>query len=228
MTSIMNLGLSDTELKYYKQWVELTQKGGIQEYETERIRQKLQSLRKQDGYCGQRAIMLQKGEYKGSCRWLSRDNSYKIHLITSEKTIQYGFFSNLYSAEMELRRLFKNDEEELWDVARKQQEYYQLQHRLTTRPRLTDKTKNISGIFKDKGSIKLVFSVPFVNPISSKKQKTIRWGKSWFNDFSKKQIIDECIKLDDGAEIIQYREDLKERRKRYLTSKKKEAQSPNK
>jgi hypothetical protein len=220
----MNLGLSDTELKYYKQWVELTQKGGIQEYETERIRQKLQSLRKQDGYCGQRVPILQKGEYKGSCSWSSRANSYKICVRTSEKTITYGFFSNLYSAEMELRRLFKNDEEELWDVARKQQKYYQLQHRLTTRPRLTDKTKNISNIFKKKGAILLVFSVPFVNPISSKKQKTIKWGESWFKYFSKKQIIDECVKLDDGAEIIQYREDLRQRRKKYLASKKKETQ----
>lgn len=224
MTSIMNLGLSDTELKYYKQWVECTQKSSIQEYETERIRQKLQSLRKQEGRCNQRSIHLQKGEYKGSCTWLTRRNAYVIYVWTYEKKMYYGFFKSLYLAELELQRLFKVDECVLWDTARKQQRYYCEQHRITTRPKITDHTENIVQITKNKGNVTLIFKKQYTDPITSEQKKTIWWGKSWFKYFSKKQIIDECVKLDDGAEIIQYREDLRQRRKKYLSSKKKETQ----
>jgi hypothetical protein len=77
---------------------------------------------------------------------------------------------------------------------------------------------------KDRGNVTLIFKKQYTDPITSEQKKTIWCGKSWFKYFSKKQIIDECVKLDDGAEIIQYREDLRQRRKKYLASKKKETQ----
>ena len=125
----------------------------------------------------------------------------------------YGFFSNLYSAEQELQHLFENSEGNLWGVAKKQQKYYQVQHRLTTRPKLTDNTLNICHIHAHNGGFVLLFNSPFINPFNNKKQKRIYWGKWWVKKYSKKQILKECVRMDDPVQIIKYREELKQRLK---------------
>lgn len=222
MSGITNIQISNKEFKYYKQWVEETQNKNIQEYMAEQIQNKLKILKKQDGKCNQRSILLQKGDYKGSCIWNSKVQSYKIWLRNNHKSIHYGFFSNLYSAENELQRLFKNDEEQLLYVAKEQQQYYQLQHRLTTRPKLTDNTKNITRIDNCKQKMVFLFANSFTNPLTNKQQKQITWGKHWFKNFPKKQILDTCVKIDDPVEIIKYREDLKQRLKEAKEMNKKE------
>jgi len=213
MGGITKIPISDTEFRKYREWVETTNDKSIQEVMAEQITQKLKMLRKEDGRCTQRSILLQKGEIKGSCTWDSVTNKYKVYVRSKKHNCYYGFFSNLFSAEQELQRLFKNDEEDIFSVAKKQQKYYQEQHRLDTRPRLTDKTINIKQIVKMKGGVLLLFGSAFVNPITKKEQKEISWAKSWFKPFSKKQVLDVCVDLDDGPEIILYREDLKERLK---------------
>ena len=200
MVGIPKINISDKELKYYKQWIKETQDKSIQEYVAEQIMNKLQTLKKQEGKCEQRSILLEKGSFKGSCVWNSHDICYKVYIRTSEHGIIYGFFSNLYYAELELQRLFENKEEDIWSVAKKQQKYYQLQHRLTTRPRITDNTKNIVKLEKGKVGVIFLFGESFINPITKKQQKGITFGK-W------------C--MDDGAMIIQYREDLKQRLKEH-------------
>lgn len=211
MVGITKIPITKAEFKTYKEWVETTNDKTIQEVMAEQITQELKMLRKQDGRCNQHSIQLQKGEIKGSCTWYSRTNKYKVCVRNKQYRCYYGFFPNLFSAEQELQRLFKNDEDEILSVAKKQQKYYAKQYRLDTRPRLTDKTLNIKEISKDKGGVRLQFGSAFVNPITKKEQKNIYWGKSWFKHFSKKGILDECVKIDDGPKIIQYREDLKER-----------------
>ena len=39
------------------------------------------------------------------------------------------YFTNLFSAEQELTRLFENKKEDIWNVAKKQQEHYQSEHK---------------------------------------------------------------------------------------------------
>lgn len=211
MVGITKIQISDREFKYYKQWVEETQNKNIQEYVAEQIQSKLKILKKQDGKCNQRSLLLQKGEYKGSCVWNSNIQSYRVYLRDSIHSVVYGYFPNLYSAENELQRLFDNEEEQLVNVAKQQQKDYQLQHRLTTRPRLTDNTQNISQIYNGKQKVDILFANSFINPINNKQQKQISWSKSWFKNFPKKQILDTCVKIDDPVEIIKYREDLKQR-----------------
>lgn len=219
MVGITKIPITDTEFRKYKEWVETTNDKTIREVMAEQITQKLKELRKHDGRCNQHSIQLQKGEIKGSCTWYSKINKYKVYVWNKQYRCYYGFFPNLFSAEQELQRLFENDEKDIFSVAKKQQKYYTQQHRLETRPRLTDKTLNIKEIFKDKGGVRLKFVSAFVNPITKKEQKNIHWGKSWFNQFSKKGILDECVKIDDGPKIIQYREDLKERLKQNKQNK---------
>lgn len=213
MVGIINIQISDREFKYYKQWVEETQNKNIQEYVAEQIQNKLKILKKQDGRCNQRSLLLQKGEYKGSCVWISNIQSYRVWLRDSIHSVVYGYFPNLYSAENELQQLFDNDEEQLWSVAKERQKYYQLQHRLATRPRLTDNTKNIIKIANCKQRVDILFANSFTNPITNKQQKQISWGKHWFKNFPKKQILDTCVKIDNPVEILRYREDLKQRLK---------------
>lgn len=217
MGGITKIPISDTEFRKYREWVETTNNKTIQEVMAEQITQKLKMLRKEDGRCTQRSVLLQKGGIKGSCIW--QFSKYKVWVRNKQHTCKYGFFPNLFSAEQELQRLFKNDEDDIFSVAKKQQKYYQEQHRLDTRPRLTDKTLNIKEIFKDNNGVRLTFGSAFVNPITKKEQKSISWSKSWFKPFSKKQVLDVCVDLDDGPEIILYREDLKKRLKQNKQNK---------
>lgn len=210
MPSIMGIEISNRELKYYREWVEGTQEKDIQEYLANQITHKLKTLRKQDGRCNQRSIQLEKGGYKGSCNWSSQDNSYKVIMRKNKRSITYGFFSNLYSAELELQRLFEEDIEDLWEVAKERQKYYQVQHRLKTRPKLTDNTFQILRIENKKHGLVFHFRNRFVNPITGKQQKMVSWSNGWFKIFDKKQILKECIKLDDPVEIVKYRGDLKQ------------------
>lgn len=213
MPGITKIKISDREFKYYKQWVEETKGEDIRDYLAGQITMQLRTLKKQEGKCSQRSIQLQQGKYKGSCIWSTKNNCYKIYVRTKEYSMTYGFFSNLYSAERELQHLFENSEGTLWGVAKKQQKYYQVQHRLTTHPKLTDNTLNIRHIRANRGGFELLFNSPFINPFNNKQQKKIYWTKGWFKKYSKKQIIEECVRMDDPVQIIKYREELKQRLK---------------
>lgn len=217
MVGITKIPIPDTEFRKYREWVETTNDKTIQEVMAEQITQKLKELRKQDGRCNQRSVFLQKGGIKGSCIW--NGSKYKVWVRNKQHNCYYGFFPNLFSAEQELQRLFENEEKDIFSVAKKQQKYYKQQHRLETRPRLTDNTIRISRIENSKREMVLFFDSAFVNPITKKEQKQIVWSKSWFKHFPKKGIINECVKMDDGPEIILYREDLKKRLKQNKQNK---------
>lgn len=222
MVGVTKINISSREFKDYKEWVENTQEKSMQEYLAEQMKIKLQTLRKQEGKCNQRSIFLKKGEYKGSCVWRSWKNRYEIWVRSPERHITYGFFSNLYSAERELKRLFENDVENIETIAKKQQKHYRLQHRLKTRPRPTDNTLNISKMTNERGAVVFYFHEPFINPLTKKEQKLISWGKQWFKHYPKKLLINECIRIDDPVQMIHYRKDLKERLK---TAKKKQGEN---
>lgn len=209
MVGILNMNISKREFNEYKRWVENTQNEDLQEHMANQMIQQLKHLRKQDGKCDQRSLLLTKGKYKGSCVWNTPKNAYEIELRYNTHKFRYGYFSNLYAAEHELQRLFEEKENKILDTLQKQREYYKIQNRLTKHPKLTDNTLNISYIYKDK-NLRLHFHKPFVNPITSKQQKTIHWGKLWFKYFDKKHLIKECVRLDDPVEIIKYREQLKQ------------------
>lgn len=229
MTGIVNLDLTCTELKHYKQWVKETQDKNIQEYVAEQIRKKLQLLKKQEGRCTQRSILLKKGGYKGSCIWSSKDCCYKVCVVCPDKrTITYGFFSSLYLAENELKRLFEHSSSEIETVARKQQEYFIEERRLSKNPLLnaTQNTTNIEKIYKETGGIRISFAKPFINPNTGNQQKEIHWAKSWFKYYSKKGVTNTCVEMDDPLEIFQYREDLRVRLREHK-QKQKEAEEMN-
>lgn len=224
MVSIRN----NKQLKYFKEWVENTQDTDLPEYFHNHILKKLKELRMQEGRCNQRSLVLTKGKYKGSCMWRGWKNAYEICLRWGNTRITYGFFSNLYAAELELQLLFKEDESNLVDKARKQQKYYQIQNRLTMRPKLTDNTLHIQMITNSKQKLILRFKEFFINPITKKKQKSINWGDVWFKYFDKRHIIKECVRLDDPIEIINYREQLKPILKEQQQKEKQQEKGENK
>lgn len=212
MVGIRNINISEKEFKYYKKWVEDTQNMEIQEYIAIIIKNKLEALKKQKGRCNQRSITLKKGKYKGSCTWKEESKSYKVYVRGDGINIYYGFFESLYRAEMELKHLFKTDEDELIQEAKKKQEYYKEEHRYTVKPKLTDHTGYIKAFYNKKGSIVVKFKESFINPKTNKKQTQIIFSKKLLSYFDKKgikEIKKVCVEMDDPIEILEYREDLK-------------------
>ncbi len=209
MVGIQNINISQRELNYYKDWVEQTQGKTINEYIGIIIKQKLDELKRQKGKCNQKSIVLEKGGYKGSCTWKEECKSYKVYLRGNGVNIYYGFFESLYKAENELKRLFKNDEQEIIEVARKEQKHYRKLQRYTNNPKVTDNTVCIKAIHNKKGSIVLKLYEPFINPVTKKKQSQIIFSKNLLQYFNKKQVIKECVKIDDSIRLIEYRDYLK-------------------
>jgi len=208
MVGIRNLDITDAEFKYYKQWVEETHNTDVQHYISIQIKNKLQELKKLNGRCNQRSIILTKDGYKGSCTWKDECNAYKVYLRGNGINIYYGFFENLYNAERELKQLFKEDETGIVDKAKKQQKYYQEQNRFTTRPKISDTSYSIKAFHNKNGSMVIKFKKPFINPNTTKQQSQITFNKNWLQYFDKKEVMDVCVELDDPIEIIGYREDL--------------------
>lgn len=211
MVGVRNINISQREFNYYKEWVETTQGKSVEEYIGILMKNKLEELKKEKGRCNQRSIILEKGKYIGSCTWKEESGHYKIYLRGNGVNIYYGFFESLYMAENELKRLFKNNEEEIIKIAKKQQEYYQKQHQQKIKPKVSDETFCIKAIHNKNGAKVLKFKKPFINPKTNKQQTQIVFSKNLLKYYKIKQIMEECKEVDDPIKILEYRGELEKR-----------------
>ena len=220
VVGVTKIPVTTKEFNNYKKLIENNKNISLSTYYAKLIKSELTQVKKQKGKCNINSIIKQKGEIKGSCRWINE--YYKVIIWQWDKSKQktiwtksMGYFDDLYHAEQTLNELFSAEtEENLLKKFEENRGYYQKKHKLENNPTLNETTYTIKSIHKNKlsskkkKSLSIEFQKHFLNPETDKCQKKITFGRQYLDVYTADAIICECIDIDDPIKILDYRKRL--------------------